>query len=107
MHAYSTLGYFNDHILSSFFYYNEHQLAEMIFHELFHTIFFVKNEVDLNENLAQYFAQQLTMEFFKDKSQKLALQRAQRKAMRKKNRLTFSALPTPAQGKTSLVKKGG
>ena len=54
VYAYSTLGYLTDNILSSFFYYNEFDMAEMIFHELFHTVFFIKNEVDLSENIAKF-----------------------------------------------------
>ena len=65
VYAYSTLGYFNDRILSSFFQYNDFDLALLIFHELFHTLFFVKNEVELNENLAHYFSQEMVMEYFK------------------------------------------
>ncbi len=65
VYAYSTLGYFNDTILSSFFHYNEIELTELIFHELFHTIFFVKNEVELNENLANYFSVKMMEEYFK------------------------------------------
>lgn len=65
VYAYSTLGLFTDPILSSFFYYDDVQLAELIFHELFHTIFFVKNNVDLNENLANYFASKMSYEYFK------------------------------------------
>ena len=64
VYAYSTLGYFTDTILSSFFEYDEYELAELIFHELFHTIFFVKNEVDLNENLAMYFSERMLDEYF-------------------------------------------
>jgi predicted aminopeptidase len=64
--AYSTLGFFEDRILSSFLKFDEVELAELIFHELFHTVFFVKNEVDLNENLANYFSKQLLKEYFKD-----------------------------------------
>ncbi len=64
VYAYSTLGYFNDTILSSFFHYSDYELAELIFHELFHTIFFVKNEVELNENLANYFAKQMLDQYF-------------------------------------------
>jgi predicted aminopeptidase len=64
VYAYSTLGYFNDPILSSFFYYDEFQLAELVFHELFHTIFFVKGEVELNENLANFFAEKLVKIYF-------------------------------------------
>ena len=59
VYAYSTLGYFTDTILSSFFEYDDYDLSELIFHELFHTIFFVKNQVDLNENLAMYFSEHM------------------------------------------------
>ncbi len=64
VYAYSTLGYFTDTILSSFFEYDDYELAELIFHELFHTIFFVKNQVDLNENLAMYFSERMLDEYF-------------------------------------------
>lgn len=66
--AYSTLGYFTDDILSSFFYYDDFELAELIFHELFHTIFFIKDEVGLNENLANYIGKEMAIEYFSDKS---------------------------------------
>lgn len=66
VYAYSTLGYFEDRILSSFFYYDDLDLAELIFHELFHTIFFIKDDVDLNENLANYFGKELARLYFKD-----------------------------------------
>lgn len=64
VYAYSTLGYFTDTILSSFFEYDEYELAELIFHELFHTIFFIKNQVELNENLANYFSERMLEEYF-------------------------------------------
>lgn len=64
--AYSTLGYLEDRILSSFFEYDEVELVELVFHELFHTLFFVKNQVELNENLASFFADRLLDEYYKD-----------------------------------------
>ena len=64
VYAYSTLGYFTDNILSSFFVYKEFELAELTFHELFHTIFFAKDEVDFNENLANYFGREMANEYF-------------------------------------------
>ncbi len=67
--AYSTLGYLEDRILSSFFEYNDIELAELVFHELFHTIFFVKDNVDLNENLANFYGKELLKEYFKDQNQ--------------------------------------
>lgn len=69
VYAYSTLGYFTDTILSSFFNYSDYELAELIFHELFHTIFFVNNQVELNENLANYFSKEMLEEYFKNTNQ--------------------------------------
>ena len=65
VYAYSTLGYLEDRILSSFFEYDDVELAELVFHELFHTIFFIKDEVDLNENLANLYGKELLREYFK------------------------------------------
>ncbi|MES2527489.1 MAG: aminopeptidase [Bdellovibrionota bacterium] len=69
VYAYSTLGYFEDRILSSFFEYDDIELAETIFHELFHTVFFIKDEVELNENLANFYGKELLKEYFKDQQQ--------------------------------------
>lgn len=69
VYAYSTLGYFEDRILSSFFEYDDVELAELVFHELFHTVFFIKDEVELNENLANYYGKELLKEYFKDQQQ--------------------------------------
>lgn len=74
VYAYSTLGYFTDTILSSFFFFDEYELSELIFHELFHTIFFIKDEVSLNESLANYFGKEMAIEFFKlDEQHKMAV----------------------------------
>ena len=64
VYAYSTLGYVSDPILSSFFQYDDFDLAELIFHELFHVIFFIKGEVELNENLANFFARKMKQIYF-------------------------------------------
>ncbi len=72
VYAYSTLGYFEDNILSSFFQYDDFALAELVFHELFHTIFFIKNEVDLNESLATFFSRKMTYEYFNLSSNEIA-----------------------------------
>jgi len=65
VYAYSTLGYFEDRILSSFFHYDDIELVELVFHELFHTIFFLKGDVEINENLATYFSAELLKEYYK------------------------------------------
>jgi len=72
VYAYSTLGHLDDPILSSFFRWDDWELTNVIFHELFHTIFFVKDEVDLNEALADFMAFELSKIYFKLPLEKLA-----------------------------------
>lgn len=67
VYAYSTLGYLEDRILSSFFEYDDVELAELVFHELFHTVFFIKDEIDLNENLANLYGKEMLKEYFQDR----------------------------------------
>lgn len=66
VYAYSTLNRLPvyDNILSSFFYYDDYDLAELIFHELTHTIFFVGGDVDFNESLASYIGVELAAQYF-------------------------------------------
>ena len=52
--AYSTLGFFNDPILSSMLKRGEGSLAELIIHELTHGTLFIKNNLEYNENLADF-----------------------------------------------------
>ena len=52
--AWSTLGWFNDPLLSGVLNRPEGELAELIIHELTHTTLFVKDSVDFNENLATF-----------------------------------------------------
>jgi predicted aminopeptidase len=50
--AYSTLGYFDDPILSTFIDQGKTRLAALIFHELAHQIFYVKDDSTFNESFA-------------------------------------------------------
>ncbi|GAB4136810.1 MAG: aminopeptidase [Bacteroidia bacterium] len=52
--GWSTLGFFNDPILSQMLNRNDGELAELIIHELTHGTVFIKDEVELNENLATF-----------------------------------------------------
>ncbi len=52
--AWSTLGYLKDPILSSMLDRKEGQLAALIIHELTHGTLFVKNNLEFNENLADF-----------------------------------------------------
>ena len=50
--AYSTLGWFNDPVLSTFVRYSEIELARLIFHELAHQVVYVSDDTSFNESFA-------------------------------------------------------
>lgn len=50
--AYSTLGYFDDPVLSTFVRWPEVEVARMIFHELAHQVVYVKDDSQFNESFA-------------------------------------------------------
>src|SRR5277367_6777720 len=50
--AYSTLGHFDDPILSSMVNWNDVELASIIFHELTHQVLYVPNDASFNEAFA-------------------------------------------------------
>ena len=50
--AYSTLGWFDDPVLSTFVGQPEAQLAALIFHELAHQVVYVKGDTTFNESFA-------------------------------------------------------
>ena len=63
--AYSTLGYFNDPVLSTMLSYPDEDLASLILHELTHGTIFLPGGVDFNEGLASFVGAQGAMEFFR------------------------------------------
>ena len=50
--AYSTLGWFDDPILSSFIRYPDIELARLVFHELAHQVAYAKDDTTFNESFA-------------------------------------------------------
>ena len=52
MPAYSTLGRFDDPLLSSFIRYPDAELARLMFHELAHQVVYVKDDSTFNESFA-------------------------------------------------------
>ncbi|CAM3632027.1 Aminopeptidase [Pseudomonas reidholzensis] len=52
--AYSTLGWFDDPLLSSMVGWGDERLASLIFHELAHQRFYVKDDTEFNESFATF-----------------------------------------------------
>lgn len=50
--AYSTLGWFNDPLISTFIYYPDAELARLLFHELSHQVVYVQGDSQFNESFA-------------------------------------------------------
>jgi len=62
--GWSTLGWFNDPILSNMLSRSDGDLVEFIIHELTHSTLFVKGEIEFNENLASFIGVEGTKRFF-------------------------------------------
>ena len=61
--AYSTLGWFNDPIISSMMNWGDERLATLIFHELAHQRFYVKDDTEFNESFASFVEQEGTRQW--------------------------------------------
>ena len=65
--AWSTLGWFDDPILSKMLKRDEGYLADLVIHELTHSTIFVRDSITLNENLASFIGEQGARRFLKSK----------------------------------------
>ncbi|VVP12976.1 hypothetical protein PS874_03295 [Pseudomonas fluorescens] len=61
--AYSTLGWFNDPIISSMMGWGDERLATLIFHELAHQRLYVKDDTEFNESFASFVEQEGTRQW--------------------------------------------
>lgn len=61
--GWSTLGWFEDPILSNMLYQTPGELSNLIIHELTHATIFIKNDVQTNENLASFIGDMGAMKF--------------------------------------------
>lgn len=64
--GWSTLGWFNDPILSNMLDRSTGDLANLIIHELVHATIFVKDSVEFNENLASFIGDEGARQFLQD-----------------------------------------
>jgi len=66
--AYSTLGWFDDPVLSTFIKYSRTDLAELIFHELAHRRLFIADDATFNESFATATARAAVIRWLHSKS---------------------------------------
>lgn len=65
--AYSTLGWFQDSVLSSMLRAEEHDLVNTLIHETVHATLYIKNSADFNERLAVFVGNRATEQFYLSK----------------------------------------
>lgn len=105
--AWSTLGYLKDPILSSMLEKSEGRLAALIIHELTHGTLFVKNNLEFNENIADFVGDYGAIRFLESKYGKNSKELERYQFSKKYNDAYSQHLLRGAKKLDSLYKKFG
>lgn len=83
--AYSTLGWFEDPLLSTFMHYPEAELARLIFHELAHQVAYAPGDTTFNESYATAVEEIGVERWFAKRPDEAALRAFREQSMRRQN----------------------
>ena len=98
--AYSTLGWFNDPVLSTMLSYREEDLAELLFHELVHGTVWIPDHVSFNESLATFVGEKGAYRFLEQKYGPSRVEKARKIRI---DRLTFKTFMRDVAGRLKTV----
>jgi len=90
--AYSTLGWFDDPVLSTFIGFPDAELARIIFHELAHQMLYVRDDTPFNESFAVAVEQEGVRRWLANQGDARARQELQRWSVSQARRAEFFAL---------------
>lgn len=102
--AYSTLGWFDDPLLSTFVDRDDAALAELLFHELAHGVLYVPGETAFNESFATFVAREGTRRWLDARGDGEARSRWEARSARRAHfvRLTLELRAELADGYAAL-----